>query len=57
MRYGGKYGRCYNHRMKSQYIKRTYRIKPEQDRKVKKIARKAASESAVIREMIEAKSV
>jgi hypothetical protein len=33
-------------------IKRTYRISKEQDKKVKKLAKKAPSESAVIRELI-----
>jgi hypothetical protein len=33
-------------------IKRTYRITREQDKKVKKLAKKPLSESAVIRELI-----
>jgi hypothetical protein len=39
------------------FIKRTYRISREQDKKVKKLAKKAASESAVIRELIATKAV
>ena len=39
--------------MKSQYIKRTYRVTKEQDKKVKKLAKKAGGESAVIRSLIE----
>jgi hypothetical protein len=33
-------------------VKRTYRITLEQDKKVKKLAKKAGGESAVIRELI-----
>jgi hypothetical protein len=32
--------------------KRTYRISRERDKKVKKLAKKAVSESAVVRELI-----
>jgi hypothetical protein len=34
------------------YIKRTYRITCDLDKKVKKLAKKAGGESAVIRELI-----
>ena len=50
-RYGGEYGGCYNCRM-PKYIKRTYRVSKEQDKKVKKLAKKAGGESAVISELI-----
>jgi hypothetical protein len=33
-------------------IKRTYRVTRDQDKKVKKLAKKAGGESAVIRELI-----
>ena len=38
--------------MKSLYIKRTFRLTRDQDKKVKKLAKKAGGESAVIRELI-----
>jgi hypothetical protein len=38
--------------MKSLYIKQTFRLTREQDKKVKKLAKKAGGESAVIRELI-----
>jgi hypothetical protein len=34
------------------FIKRTYRVTREQDKKVKKLAKKAGGESAVIRNLI-----
>ena len=38
--------------MERKLIKRTFRITREQDKKVKKLAKKAGGESAVIRELI-----
>lgn len=40
-------------KLKSKLIKRTYRITPEQDKKVKKKSTKTVSESEVIRNLIE----
>lgn len=39
--------------MKPKYIKRTYRITIEQDKKVKKKSTKTISESEIIRKLIE----
>lgn len=39
--------------MKPKYIKRTYRITIEQDKKIKKKSTKTISESEVIRKLIE----
>jgi hypothetical protein len=49
--YGPWYGACYNQTMEK-LIKRTYRVSKEHDKKVKKLAKKQLSESAVIRELI-----